>query len=140
MKRLLLAALFVASSCGGSSSPSSPSSSLSLSGTWSGRFEYQTAGINVTDEVTMSINQLATTATGNWSATGQTAGTVSFPAAATVAGSFTITQTNIGSGACTGSSTISGTATASDLVFTVANVAPTATCPWATGMKFTLHK
>ena len=88
----------------------------------------------------MSINQLATSASGNWSATGQTTGTVSFPAAATVTGSFTIAQTNVGSGACTGSSTISGSATASDLVFTVANVVQTATCPWATGMKFTLHK
>lgn len=137
---LLFAAFALAASCGGSSSPSSPSSSLSLSGTWSGRFEYQTAGVNVTDEVTMAINQLATTASGNWSATGQTTGTVSFPAASTVTGGFTITQTNIGSGACTGSSTMSGTATASDLVFIVANVAQTASCPWATNMKFTLHK
>lgn len=137
---LLFATLIAAASCGGSSSPSSPTGSLSLSGTWSGRFEYQTAGVNVTDEVTMAINQLATTATGNWSAAGQTTGTVSFPAASTVNGGFTITQTNIGSGACTGSSTMSGTATASDLVFTVATVAQTASCPWATGMKFTLHK
>lgn len=136
---LVLLSAIVAASCGGSASPSSPTS-LNVSGTWTGRFEYQTAGVNVTDDVTMSINQLSTTATGNWSTVGLTTGTVSFPAAGTVAGSFTITQTNIASGACNGSSTIAGTATTSDLVFTVANVAPTATCPWATGMKFTLHK
>jgi len=142
MRRLgvcLFAALTATASCGGSASPSSPTS-LSLAGNWSGRFEYQTAGVNVSDDVTMVINQLATNATGNWSTAGQTSGTVSFPAIATVAGSFTITQPNIASAACTGSSTIAGTATASDLVFTVTNVVPTATCPWATSMKFTLHK
>jgi len=141
MKRagLLLFAALVAASCGGSASPSSPTS-INISGNWTGRFEYQTAGVNVTDDVTMVINQLSTTATGNWSTAGLTTGTVSFPASGAVAGSFTITQTNIASGACNGSSTIAGTATSSDLVFTVANVTPTATCPWATGMKFTLHK
>jgi hypothetical protein len=57
-----------------------------------------------------------------------------------VAGSFTISQAGIASATCTGSSAISGTATATDLVFTVANVTQTAACPWATGMKFTLKK
>ena len=131
--------LAIASACG-SGSPSAPSTTLSLTGTWTGRFEYQTAGVNVSDDVTMGVIQLSTTANGNWSATGGTTGTVSFPATATVAGSFAITQTNIASGACTGTSTIAGTATATDLVFTVANVVQTAACPWATGMKFTLHK
>ena len=129
----------LAASCGGSSS-TSPTAALSLSGNWTGRFEYQTAGVTVTDDVTMVVIQPSTTATGNWTASGQTTGTVSFPVAATVNVSLTITQTNIAASACTGSSTISGTATATDLVFTVANVPQTATCPWATGMKFTLHK
>ena len=141
MKRLrilMCAAITAAAACG--SSPSGPSDGLNLSGNWSGRLEYQTAGVNVSDDVTMVINQLSTTATGNWSAAGQTTGTVSFSPAATVSGTFTITQTNLASGACTGSSTIAGTATAGDLVFTVANVPQTVTCPWATGMKFTLKK
>lgn len=132
-------AVALAVSCGGSSS-TSPTAALSLAGNWSGRFEYQTAGVNVTDDVTMAILQASTTATGNWTASGQTTGTVSFPAFATVAGSFTIAQTNIASAACTGTSTISGTATATDLVFTVANITQTAACPWATAMKFTLKK
>lgn len=136
----LLAVAAAASSCGGSASPSSPGGGLSLAGNWSGRLEYTTAGVNVSDDVTMTILQASTTASGSWAASGQTTGTVSFPAAATVAGSFTITQTNIASAPCTGSSTIAGTATTSDIVFTVANVAQTAACPWATGMKFTLHK
>jgi hypothetical protein len=135
-----LVAVAFAASCGGGSSSTSPSSNLNLTGTWSGRFEYQTAGATVSDDVTMVISQPSTTATGNWSAGGLTTGTVSFAAVATVSGAFTITQTNIASAACTGSSTISGTATATDLVFTVANVAQTAACPWATGMKFTLKK
>ena len=138
--RLLVAlSIVVAVSCGGSRS-TSPTANLSLSGNWSGRFEYQTAGVNVIDDATMVIIQAATTATGNWTANGQTTGTASFPAVASVAGSLTITQTNIASAACVGTSTISGTATANDLVFTVANVPQTAACPWATGMKFTLHK
>jgi hypothetical protein len=127
-----------AASCGGSTT--SPSASLNLAGNWSGHFEYQTAGANVTDDVTMVILQPSTTATGNWTASGQTTGTVSFAAAPTVNGSFTITQTNIASATCTGTSTISGTASATDLVLTVANVTQTAACPWAAGMKFTLHK
>jgi hypothetical protein len=139
MKRIVALSLLVAASaCGGS--PSSPNSPLSLSGTWTGRFEYQTAGVNVSDDVTMAVIQSSTTSTGNWSAAGQTTGTVTFTAAPTISGGFTITQTNIASGACTGSSTINGTATATDLVFAVSNVAQTAACPWATGMKFTLHK
>ena len=136
----LLGALALAASCGGSSSVTSPSATLTLSGNWSGRFEYQTAGVNVIDDVTMAVIQVSTTANGNWTASGQTTGTVSFPALATVAGSFAITQPNIAGATCTGSSTISGTATATDLVFTVANVTQTAACPWATGMKFTLHR
>ena len=133
----LLVAL--AASCGGSTS-TSPTSTLSLTGSWSGKFEYQTAGVNVSDDVTMAIIQASTTATGSWNAAGQTTGTVSFPAAATVAGSFAITQPNIAGAACLGSSTISGTATSTDLVFTVANVTQTAACPWATAMRFTLKK
>ena len=128
----------LAASCGGSTT--APSASLNLAGTWTGRFEYQTGGVNVTDDVTVAIIQLTTTANGNWSASSQTTGSFSFPAAATVAGSFTISQPNIGSAACSGSSTITGTATAADLVITVNNVTPTAACPWATAMKFILHK
>jgi hypothetical protein len=124
--------------CGGGTT--SPSANLNLAGNWSGRFEYQTAGVTVTDDVTMAIIQASTTANGNWTASGQTTGTVSFAALPTVNGSFTITQTNIASGSCTGTSTISGTATATDLFLTVANVTPTAACPWATGMKLTLKK
>jgi hypothetical protein len=134
----LFALLAAASACGGG--PSSPNATLALSGNWSGRFEYQTGGVTVSDDVTMVINQPSTTASGSWTATGLTTGTVSFPALATVAGSFTITQPNIASAPCTGTSTIAGTATASDLAFTVANLTASASCPWATGMKFTLHK
>jgi hypothetical protein len=139
MKRAaLLVAVAFAASCGGSST--SPSATLNLAGNWSGRFEYQTGGVNVSDDVTMSVSQLSTTATGVFSASGLTTGTVTFPVLASFSGSFSIAQTNIASGACTGTSTVSGTAAATDLVFTVANVTQTAACPWATGMKFTLKK
>jgi len=65
---------------------------------------------------------------------------VSFAAVANVAGGFTIAQQNVGSGVCSGSSAITGSATATDLVLTVANITPTAACPWATSMRFTLKK
>jgi len=134
----MILAAAAASACGSKST--SPSANLNLAGTWTGRFEYQTGGVNVFDDVTMAIIQASTTANGNWAASGQTTGTVSFPATATVAGTFAITQPNIASAVCNGTSTISGTATATDLVITVANIPQTATCPWATAMKFTLHK
>jgi hypothetical protein len=131
-------AVLLAASCGGSTT--SPTASLNLAGNWSGRFEYQTAGVNVSDDVTMVIVQTSLTATGSWTATGQTAGTVSFTAASSVNGSFTINQSNIAGATCSGTSTVAGTASATDLVLTVANVTPTAACPWATGMKLTLKK
>lgn len=134
-----LVALVAATSCG--NNPSSPgAASLSLAGNWSGSFEYQTAGATVKDDATMVISQPAGTATGNWSTAGLTTGTVSFPASATVNGNFTIAQANVGSGSCSGSSTISGTASATELVLTVANLTATAACPWATGMKLTLTR
>lgn len=136
---LSVLSIALAASCGGSTS-TSPTVSLNLAGNWSGRLDYQTAGVNVTDDVTMVIFQPSTTATGNWSASGLTTGTVSFVAAATVSGSLSITQPGIASTACQGSSTISGTASATDLVLNVANLTQTAACPWATGIRFTLHK
>lgn len=134
-----LASIVAAAACGGN--PSSPgAASLSLAGNWSGSFEYQTAGATVKDDATMVISQPAGTATGNWSTAGLTTGTVSFPASATVTGNFTITQASLASSTCAGSSTISGTASATDLVLTVANLTPTAACPWATAMKLTLKR
>ena len=131
-------------SCGGSaSSPSAPSTqpvSLSLGGLWAGSLSYTTGGVTVTEDVTLTLLQPTSTASGTWSASSLATGTVSFVATSSVSGSFTISQPNIGSGACTGSSTISGAASASDLVLNVANLTPTATCPWATAMKFTLRK
>lgn len=134
-----LVALFaLVSACG--SSPASPSTSLSLSGTWTGSFQYQTGGVTVTDAVSLVLQQPSATATGSWSASGLTSGTVSFAAGATFAGTMTISQPNIGSGPCNGSSTIAGTATTTDLTFTVADLTTTASCPWATQMKFVLKK
>lgn len=134
-----LAVIVAAASCGGN--PSSPGAAgLSLAGNWSGTFEYQTAGATVKDDATMVISQPAGTATGNWSTAGLTTGTVSFPASATVSGNFTITQASFGGSTCAGSSTISGTASATDLVLTVANLTTSAACPWAAGMKLTLKR
>lgn len=136
----VLACMAALVGCGSASAPTSPTSTLSVSGTWTGSFSYTTGGVTVTEDVTLTLLQPSLTASGTWSASSLATGTVSFPAAASVSGTFTISHPNIGSSACTGSSTISGSASASSLALNVANLTPTATCPWATGMKFTLHK
>jgi hypothetical protein len=127
------------SACGGTS-PAAPSPSFSISGTWTGRFEYVTAGATVVDDVTVQFTQPSTNATGQWSTAAATTGTLVFGVASSVSGTFTISQPNIGSTACAATSTVSGTASATDLVLSVAAIAQTPTCPWATGMKFVLRK
>jgi hypothetical protein len=134
----LLVSVAMAAGCGGG--PTSPSAALRLSGTWTGSFEYRTGGATITDVATLSVQQPSTTASGNWSTAGLATGTISFLASGTVTGTMTISQPNVGSGPCTGSSTISGTATDTALVLTVADLTRTASCPWATGMKFTFSK
>jgi hypothetical protein len=139
--RVLCAALAIAfgavAGCGG---PSAPSGGLNLSGAWSGTFQYVTAGVTVTDTVTLSLTQSGTRAAGAWTAAGLTTGSVSIDSGATISGTFQIAQPNVGGTACSASSSLSGTASETDMTFTVADIAPSAPCPWATGMKFVLKK
>jgi hypothetical protein len=123
----------------GSKPPTSPST-LTLSGTWTGKFEYVTGGVTVSEDATLLLNQSSTTASGSWNGTSGSSGTLSLTLNASTTGAFTISQPNLGSAACTGSSTVSGTASATDLVVNVAELVRTPTCPWASAMKFTLHK
>ena len=137
----LLAVVLAAALAGGcGSTATSPSSSFSVAGAWTGRLEYVTAGVTVAEDVTLVLLQPASSASGSWSSTSSATGTMGFTVASSVSGSFTINQPNVGSAACTGTSTVSGTASTTDLVLSVANLTQTATCPWATGMKFTLKK
>ncbi len=137
-----LACALALAHCGGSSSsPTAPSTTLALNGTWTGSFSYTTGGVTLSEDVTLTLLQPNQTASGTWAASSLATGAMSFVPAASLSGSFTISQPNVGSTTpCTGSSTISGTASASDLVLSVASITPTATCPWATGMRFTLRK
>ena len=133
----ILVSIFLNVGCGSSST--APSSSLSLGGSWNGTFQYVTGGVTVTDTVTATIIQ-STSAIGQWAAASGATGTFSFPPAATASGAFTISQPNIGSAACAGTSTMAGTAATSAVVFTVADITKTATCPWATQMTMTLQR
>lgn len=133
-------ALFVSGGCGSSGAPTAPTAPFSVSGTWTGTFEYVTAGVTVTDEVTLILTQPSTSASGSWSAGSAATGTASFGVASSVTGNFTISQPNVGGAPCTGSSTLSGSASSTSLVLNIANLTPTAACPWATGMKLTLKK
>ncbi len=136
---VIAAALALAAGCGGSA-PTSPTTTFSVAGTWTGTLQYVTAGVTVTEDATLALTQPSTNASGSWSASSASTGTIGFAVASTVTGTFTINQPNVGSAACAASSTISGTASATDLVLNVANLAQTAACPWATSMKFTLRK
>ncbi len=134
------AALAIAALAACGSSPSSPSGALDLSGSWSGTWQYVTAGTNVTDMVTASITQNSATAIANWTAAGGAGGRLTFTPAASVAGTFTITQVTLTGQSCSASASFSGTASSSTIDVIVDALPSSGLCQWASGNHFTLHR
>ena len=69
LRLALLAAPFVLQlACGGSSSPTLPSTTLNLGGTWAGSWQFVTSGVTVSDAVTATFTQTGATVSGTWRA------------------------------------------------------------------------
>ena len=135
---LLGCGLFLAA-CG-SDSPGSPSPTLNLAGTWTGTWAFSSGGANVSDTVTMTLTQGGTAVSGQWSAAGGAAGTVSFTPTADFTGTASISQTLIGGGNCSASTTVTGTASANQIRFTLGALTATGLCQWATSNQFTFNR
>jgi hypothetical protein len=135
---LVAAALLVlTAACG--SSPSNPSSALSLSGTWTGTWQYVTAGATVADTVTATLGQNGSTASGPWTASSGASGQLSLSVASSATGTISINLTLISS-CSSGSVALTGTETATTLDFTLAPIPAVGACNWPTGNHFVLTK
>jgi hypothetical protein len=135
---IVSAMLVVAAACG--SSPSAPSSpALSLAGSWSGTWQFVTAGATVTDAVTANLTQSGSAVSGPWTAASGATGQLNFTAGSTVSGTMTITQ-SIVTTCSTAAISLSGTATTTSLDFTLAPIPSSGTCQWPTGNHFVFRK
>ena len=137
-RALLVMFALVTSSCG--DSPSEPTASLNLAGTWTGTWTFVSGGATVSDAVTMTVSQNGTSAGGQWTAAGGAGGTVQFSPAADFSGTASISQTLIIGGNCNASTTISGTATSNQIRFTYGTLTPTGLCQWSASNQFTFNR
>ena len=127
--------------CGGSSSPSSPTTSLNLAGSWTGTWQFVTSGTITTDTITATLTQNGTDAGGTWTAqSGATGQFTRLTATASTSGSMTISQTTLSGTVCSGTTSVSGTATSATLELTIAPITPSGICQWATGQQFSLRR
>lgn len=123
--------------CGGSHSPASPSPApLNLGGAWTGTWTFVTAGVTVTDSVSMTLTQTGSSAGGQWSAAGGAGGQVVLTPGASLSGTSSISQTLLTGQNCSASTTLSGTASATQMQFTLGPLAPAGLCQWATNHQF----
>ena len=127
--------------CGNTTTTPSPTL-LNLGGTWTGTWSFVSGGATVSDTVTMTLTQNPSSATvgGQWSATGNAAGTVSFAPTAEFTGTATISQTLITGGNCTATTTVTGTASTSQIQFTLGALTPAGLCQWAASNQFTFNR
>jgi hypothetical protein len=131
---LALLVAVAASACDGS--PTSPS----LEGEWTGTWEFRTAGVLVTEDVTASFNQNGAAVTGTWTAASGPSGGLTFTASDSSSGTLTITQTMFTGQVCNGTSTVSGSASRSSIELAAAPIPVSGLCQWATEIRFSLHK
>ena len=132
----ILFVLAAASACG--DSPTSPS--VNLSGTWTGTWRFQTAGVTVTDDITATLTQSGTSAAGDWTAQSGPTGQLTIAVGDSISGTLTISQTMFTGQVCTGTTTIVGSATSSTLELAAAQVPSSGVCQWAAEMRFSLRK
>jgi len=138
---LFVACGLVVSACGNTTTTPSPTP-LNLAGTWTGTWKFVSGGTNVTDTVTMTLAQNASSESvgGQWSAAGNAAGTLSFAPTAEFSGIFTISQTLITGGSCAASTTLTGTASANQILFTLGTLTPVGLCQWSATNQFAFSR
>jgi hypothetical protein len=115
-------------------------SRIDVAGSWSGTWQFQTAGATVTDAVTAELTQTGTSASGTWTAAGGAAGDLSFTVGASMSGTLTINQTTVTGQRCSATTTVSGTATSSNMTFTMTTPTSSGICQWATNNQFSLQR
>ncbi|HET9372087.1 MAG TPA: hypothetical protein VFO19_17625 [Vicinamibacterales bacterium] len=128
----------VGGGCG--DSPTDPSGSLNLAGSWTGTWQYVASGVTVTDDVEATITQNGSNATGTWTSASGATGSLSLTVASDLSGTITITQTPLASNACTASTSLSGSATSSTMDFTLGAITGVGLCQWAASQRFVLEK
>lgn len=136
---VVVLALFAA--CGGDSTPSAPTASFNLAGTWTGSWQFVTSGATVVDTVTATLTQSGATVSGTWtSESGATGQISSLAAQSSTTGSMTISQARLTGTACNATTSVSGTASASAIDLTVPQIPVTGVCQWGSAMQFSLRK
>lgn len=129
MRRVLVGFALLLSACGGSSTPVAPTppANATVSGGWSGTFEYSTtSGRQTPIAFAMDLTQAGSTVNGTY-ATSAFSGTVSGATTPTnFSGSFTFNAQTLNGSACTGTMAVSGSAGASTMSWT--SPAVTANC------------
>lgn len=123
----------------GCDSPLGPDG-FTLSGEWTGTWQYQSAGAIVTDTVTVTFAQSEDTATGAWTSGGGASGTLTLSPRTSTTGSMTISQTLLNGQTCTGTTTVTGSASGERIDITAADLTPNGFCQWATNQRFVLMR
>jgi len=134
---LIVACTLAVSGCGSDSPTTATPAPLNLVGTWTGTWTFMAAGATVTDAVTMTLAAAGTSVSGQWSSSSGASGTVVLTQTADVSGTATIGQTLLTGVNCSASTTLTGTASATQIRFTFAALAPTGLCQWGTNQQFT---
>ena len=142
MSRRLVLGCFVAlaAACGGSSTaPTPPPTSITITGDWSGTWQFVTSGVTVTDNIRATFTQ-AGTATGTWSADSGANGQFTFAVAANVTGTLTIAQLKVSGQTCTATAALTGTVSTNAITLSVPTIPSSPQCDWATNSQFSLRR
>ena len=113
---------------------------LNVDGTWSGTWHFVASGLNVTDQVTATLSQNGTRASGLWTAESGASGQLDFNAMGTTSGTLTINQATLTTQSCNATTTFQGTVTDTHIDITMADIPPAGICQWGTGSRFVLDK
>jgi hypothetical protein len=126
--------------CGGS--PSGPSrNGVGVGGTWTGTWQFVTAGATVGDAVSVTLTESGATATGTWSAASGASGELAFTTGQNPTGTATLMQTTLTGQVCSTMTGITGgTVSATRIELTLADPTAAALCQWATGQRFALGR
>jgi hypothetical protein len=128
----------LAATCGGSSTPPAPTP-VTITGDWSGTWQFVTSGVTVTDNIRATFTQ-ADTATGTWSADSGATGQFMFAVAPNVTGTLTITQLKVSGVTCTATANLTGTVSTNAITLSVPAIPSSPQCAWATNNQFSLHR
>ncbi len=107
-----------------------------ISGAWTGTWTFLTAGVVVTDTVSVTFQQNGTVAGGPWTSAGGPGGQLSLKVGSTVSGSVSITQLLLSGQSCNASTTVTGTATATRVQLTLGTLQGGGLCQWAANQQF----